>query len=97
MNCQRCSGHMIQERLYAPDETEMTVNGWRCLNCGEVIDGTILDNRLRAAQGPRRIFCRRGELATPIAVRLAPLPVRPPQSRLAGHAPRRRRPAARAR
>lgn len=97
MNCQRCSGYMIEECLYVPDEIEMTVHGWRCLNCGEVIDGTILHNRRTAPLGPPRLFCRRGDVGAPIPVRLSPLPSRPPRLRLSSRARRRRRPLARTR
>ena len=81
MNCHRCAGHMINECLYAPDEDEMTIHGWRCLNCGEVIDGTILENRRAVAPGLRRLFYRRGTVRSPIPVRLAPVPSRRPRSR----------------
>ena len=76
MNCQRCSGYMILESHYIPDEIEMTVYGWRCLNCGEVIDQTILHNRQATSMGSFRLFCRRGTVGSPIPVRLNPTPTR---------------------
>lgn len=91
MDCQRCSGYMIEERLYVPDEIEMTVHGWRCLNCGEVIDGTILHNRRASSLGPPRLFCRRGDVGMPIPIRLAPPPSRPSRPRLRGGVRRPRR------
>lgn len=97
MICKRCSGYMVEECFYVPDEIEMTVHGWRCLNCGEVIDGTILHNRRTTVLGPLRLFCRRGDLGSPIPVRLSPLATRPPRSRSSSRAGRRRRPVGRAR
>ena len=39
MTCARCNGFMVCER----DETHWM--NWRCINCGEHFDNTVLNNR----------------------------------------------------
>ncbi|WP_447980437.1 hypothetical protein [Candidatus Nitrospira bockiana] len=45
MDCPRCKGVMIRQDLHDHNGTYLTVPGWRCLSCGEVLDPTILSNR----------------------------------------------------
>lgn len=47
--CQKCSGMMILEELQEPDLETYETTQLRCLNCGAIIDQTILRNK-RAAQ-----------------------------------------------
>jgi len=42
MKCHRCGGVMVCERIYGPDGHFL---GWRCIQCGEIIDEVILENR----------------------------------------------------
>ena len=50
MNCPRCHGLMVYDRIYDPDEGMMELPIWRCLNCGETVDPLIVKNRLRQHQ-----------------------------------------------
>ena len=40
--CLRCSGFMIHDKFYGLQEDFW---GWKCLNCGEIVDHVILENR----------------------------------------------------
>ena len=40
--CFRCSGFMIYDKFYGLQEHFW---GWKCLNCGEIVDHVILENR----------------------------------------------------
>jgi len=42
--CKRCGGMMVYEKFYDYDEGDCFW-GWRCINCGEVIDEVIIENR----------------------------------------------------
>ena len=42
MKCHRCGSMMVREILYGPDESFW---GWRCIQCGEILDEMILENR----------------------------------------------------
>jgi hypothetical protein len=42
MKCHRCGSVMVYERFYGPYEYFL---GWRCIQCGEIIDQVILENR----------------------------------------------------
>ena len=50
MNCPRCQGFMVED--YFIDLRESMgphwVTGWRCMNCGNVVDPMIAVNRLWA-------------------------------------------------
>ena len=56
MKCERCHGFMMRESfLDLRDDTgQMTFNGWRCVNCGEVIDPVVLTHRIEAPASPYR-------------------------------------------
>ena len=47
MQCRRCGGMMDQ--IYVPDFHNETaqpfIEAWHCINCGEIVDWTILHNR----------------------------------------------------
>ncbi len=45
MNCERCNGLMSHEKFYSEFGEEFW--GWRCVNCGELIDDVVLRNRQR--------------------------------------------------
>jgi len=54
MYCKRCNGLMIRDSfLDLRDDTgRLTFEGWRCLNCGEVVDPVVLTHRIDAPTGP---------------------------------------------
>lgn len=47
MNCPRCSGLMISERMddYRDDTGQRYFEGWHCIACGEILDPVIEMNR----------------------------------------------------
>jgi hypothetical protein len=46
MTCERCNGLMASERICDLQGTgDLCVDGYRCLNCGNPVDSTILENR----------------------------------------------------
>jgi len=52
MTCHRCSGLMLAEQyddLYDYAE-QAEFAGWRCVNCGTVLDPVIVANRLMATR-----------------------------------------------
>ncbi len=52
MNCGRCQGLMISDRFIDLEETgHLWMAGWRCMNCGHVVDHVTEYNRKRQAQG----------------------------------------------
>ena len=42
MNCERCSGLMVQDRAYDLQDTDIHCDVWRCVCCGNMFDGMIL-------------------------------------------------------
>lgn len=42
MKCHRCGSVMVYERFYGPEEQFL---GWRCIQCGEILDQVIQENR----------------------------------------------------
>lgn len=42
MKCHRCGSVMVCERFYGSGGNFL---GWRCIQCGEIIDEVILENR----------------------------------------------------
>lgn len=49
MACKRCGGLLVNDTHPSLDEAYWQL---RCINCGELLDQTILDNRLFVALGP---------------------------------------------
>ncbi|HEY4485617.1 MAG TPA: hypothetical protein VI702_04755 [Nitrospiria bacterium] len=47
MNCPRCKGLMVTERMHDlhDDTGQMFFQAWHCIACGEVLDPVILMNR----------------------------------------------------
>lgn len=56
MRCRRCNGLMIREWfLDLQDDTGgLKFEGWRCVNCGEVVDPVVLTHRIEMPTGPYR-------------------------------------------
>lgn len=54
--CPRCGGMMVEtySELLSPSDKGEDVLTWRCVNCGEYVDGLVLLNRW-AQQGLRPI------------------------------------------
>lgn len=46
MNCPRCSGMMFSERL---SDFFLTFFAWKCVNCGSIVDRTILLNKKKSS------------------------------------------------
>lgn len=44
MKCPKCKGRMYSEKLY---DFVRSFEAWKCCSCGEVLDPTILANRVR--------------------------------------------------
>ncbi len=49
MNCPKCNGLMCIERL---SDYFLTFDAWKCINCGAVLDATIVENRRRGEAEP---------------------------------------------
>ncbi len=45
MKCQKCQGLMYIERI---SDFFIIFKAWKCINCGAIIDQTILDNRKKS-------------------------------------------------
>jgi hypothetical protein len=52
VRCRRCDGFMVRDRLYdlLDNSGGLSIDAWRCVNCGEVLDGTIASNRSRVVR-----------------------------------------------
>lgn len=48
MKCHRCGSAMVFERFYGPGAN---FSGWRCIQCGEIVDEVILENRQASRAG----------------------------------------------
>ncbi len=47
MECPRCKGHMISQYFedISDDTGYIQFSGYRCINCGEILDPVIMANR----------------------------------------------------
>jgi len=47
MDCSRCGGFMVEDKIYTPvnEKSQVYTHFWRCIQCGDMIDSTILKNR----------------------------------------------------
>jgi len=50
--CSRCGGFLVSSFCISPDQgtSEFEIPVWKCLQCGDVLDATILKNRLHSLQ-----------------------------------------------
>ncbi len=50
--CSRCGGLLVSTFCVSPDEgsSEFQISVWKCLQCGDLFDATILENRQRSQQ-----------------------------------------------
>jgi len=55
MNCTRCQGLMVQERLWdlGGMSSSLRAQGYRCTICGDIVDTVILQNRRRSQAAVR--------------------------------------------
>ena len=54
MNCMRCNGLAVRDDSFAIQTgSSSNFHGWRCVNCGMIIDDVIRNNK-RVLQRPRR-------------------------------------------
>ncbi len=54
MNCLRCTGLAVSDDSFAVQTgSPADFHGWRCVNCGMIVDDVIRDNR-RGTSQPRR-------------------------------------------
>jgi len=56
MGCQRCKGLMIPDSFvdFRDDTGHLMFKGWRCVNCGEVVDPLVLTHRMESPSAPYR-------------------------------------------
>ena len=49
-NCSRCGGLLVQTFCIAPEEgiADFQIEAMKCLQCGDLFDNTILENRWRS-------------------------------------------------
>lgn len=47
MRCSKCGGLMVSERF---SDFFLNFYAWKCLNCGAVMDKTIMENKKRNPQ-----------------------------------------------
>ncbi|NOT24357.1 MAG: hypothetical protein HOP22_16765 [Nitrospiraceae bacterium] len=66
MTCQRCDGLMVREQY---DDLELgsagyEISGWRCLNCGSIVDSVIAAHHptTRKSEPDRLLKLRLNEL-----------------------------------
>jgi hypothetical protein len=54
MRCQRCHGFMISDHFMDTLNVsgEMNFKGWRCLNCGDIVDPVIVRHHQVEASAP---------------------------------------------
>lgn len=47
MRCVRCCGLMVRDHFYdlLNDSGYLSIRGWRCVNCGNILDPLILRNK----------------------------------------------------
>ncbi len=45
MECSRCHGLMVRDRIFDLLDTEIQGAVWRCVCCGDILDPVILTNR----------------------------------------------------
>ncbi|QPD05219.1 MAG: hypothetical protein Nkreftii_002993 [Candidatus Nitrospira kreftii] len=54
MRCERCKGCMIRDSFVdlRDDTGRVLFEGWRCINCGEVVDPVVLTHRIEVPAKP---------------------------------------------
>ena len=70
MRCERCNGLMVGERIFDMNGTggDLSVDGYRCLLCGNLVDTVILENRSRSIDETSPITVRGPRMQRLVAV-----------------------------
>ncbi len=68
MTCQRCRGFMIPEALLETWPPEPISEVWRCINCGDIVDSTVLHNRRTEPPPVKHSPHHRGAVLGPIPI-----------------------------
>lgn len=56
VKCGKCNGFLVAESLYdIHGGFDSRTNGFRCVNCGDIISREILFNRLHPPENPKQI------------------------------------------
>ena len=76
MRCTRCQGLMVEDHLVDLKESNSSIwlHVWRCMNCGEVVDPSIVQRRTlsRLAGRSSRPTSGPGPRRRHVAIRLGP-------------------------
>jgi hypothetical protein len=60
MNCLRCNGlAVIDDSFAVRTGSSSDFHGWRCVNCGMIVDDVIRDNRRVMSQARRAAYRER--------------------------------------
>lgn len=70
MTCDRCNGLMVSERIYDFQgmSSDLCVDGYRCLLCGNLVDTVILENRSRSTDAVEPITLKGPRMQRFVAV-----------------------------
>jgi len=70
MTCERCDGLMVSEQICDLQgmTSDLCVNGYRCLLCGNLVDTVILENRSRSTDAVEPITLKGPRMQRLIAV-----------------------------
>ena len=70
MTCDRCNGLMVRERIYDFQgmSSDLCVDGYRCLLCGNLVDAVILENRSRSTGAVEPMTLRSPRMQRLVAV-----------------------------
>lgn len=70
MSCDRCNGLMVSERMYDFQgmSSDLRVDGYRCLLCGNLVDAVILENRSRSTDAVEPMTLRSPRMQRLVAV-----------------------------
>jgi len=63
MKCPKCNGFMVRERF---TDYSVAFYAWRCINCGTIIDNTILENK--SSKQRKTTYRRRVRTASKVGV-----------------------------
>jgi len=64
VHCVRCQGMMIQDQVVRLDPI-VHLNLWRCVNCGDLVDATVLQNRINPVTLEKHYPHRRALVSQP--------------------------------
>jgi ssDNA-binding Zn-finger/Zn-ribbon topoisomerase 1 len=56
MDCPKCKGLMISERM---TDYSIVFYGWRCINCGTIMDGIIMKNKEKPAAAYGKVYAEK--------------------------------------